>query len=187
MLKIIITRFYEDTSWVKDLKHPYIIYNKNPKDKNLYEHNLPNKGLCEHTLFHYIVENYDNLPDYLANVQGNPFDHCTNIVGLINNFNFCGSHLPLGKCYYRDNEILIADVLQLAKDAKIECPLPIKYVSGNQFIVSRESILKRSKEDYINVLNIYPETPKIYWDFTMEYILPTILNFADELKPINVT
>lgn len=184
-LKIIITRFYEDVSWVSTLKHDYIVFNKNPKDYDKYENNLPDKGLCEHTFFKYIVENYDNLPDYLANVQGNPFDHFPETVELINAFDFTGNFLPLGKVYYRDGKTFIAQALSVAKQANIQCNLPIKYVSGNQFIVSKESILKRSKQSYIDVLNIYPDKPKTHWDFGMEYVLPTILNFADELTPCN--
>jgi hypothetical protein len=74
---LVISRYNEDVSWVKSLTDDYIIYNKGevlPPEYNQIQ--LPNFGANQYDIFHYIYENYDNLPNLIAFMQGNPFDHC---------------------------------------------------------------------------------------------------------------
>jgi hypothetical protein len=83
---VIIARYNEDISWVSNLNCDYIIYNKGD-NISIPCKNLPNKGREAHTYVNYIVENYYNLPDIVAFVQGNPFDHCVDVISRINLFN----------------------------------------------------------------------------------------------------
>ena len=41
-LVVVINHFEKSVDWVKDLKYPYIIYNKNLEHNHLFEINLPN-------------------------------------------------------------------------------------------------------------------------------------------------
>lgn len=72
----VISRFNEDVSWIKDLSDEYIIYNKGASLDGYREKQVANFGGNQHDICSYIYENYDNLPDLIAFVQGNPFDHC---------------------------------------------------------------------------------------------------------------
>ena len=80
---LVVSRYKEDVSWIKNLTSKYIIYNKGEKLPDSYNQIcLPNFGANQYDIFHFIYENYDNLPDLIAFVQGDPFDHC-----LIERFN----------------------------------------------------------------------------------------------------
>jgi len=75
--KIIVSRYTEDVSWLKDYPFDHVIYNKGPKiegDYNVLD--VENIGNNQRDIFEYIYNNYDNLPSTMAFVQGNPFDHC---------------------------------------------------------------------------------------------------------------
>ena len=81
---IVIAKYKEDISWVKDLKYPYIIYDKS-KD-------IPNIGRESETYLRFILENYDTLPDYTVFLQGNPFDHLK-----ISSVDFINEQIELNK------------------------------------------------------------------------------------------
>ena len=64
---VVIAKYKENVSWVENLKYNYIIYDKS-KD-------VPNIGRESETYLKYIINHYNNLPDYVVFLQGNPFDH----------------------------------------------------------------------------------------------------------------
>jgi hypothetical protein len=67
---IIVSRFNEDLSWIKEYpfnQFEYIVYNKGKNDrfekKNVVKViPLPNIGRCDHTYLYHIVNQYDALP-----------------------------------------------------------------------------------------------------------------------------
>src|SRR5574343_45482 len=73
----VVSRYNEDISWINDYTSNYIIYNKgNDLDPKYNSIKLPNFGGNQHDMFYFVVANYDNLPEIMVFVQGNPFDHC---------------------------------------------------------------------------------------------------------------
>jgi hypothetical protein len=80
---IVISRYTEDVSWINQLTDDYIIYNKGEELSSEYKQIMtPNFGANQYDIFRFIYDNYDNLPDLIAFVQGDPFDHC-----LLDRFN----------------------------------------------------------------------------------------------------
>ena len=76
---IIISRYNEDVSWIKEYEHiyDYIIYNKGEELKDGYKTiNVKNIGGNQRDIFQYIHDNYDHLPEIMIFVQAYPFDHC---------------------------------------------------------------------------------------------------------------
>ena len=77
-LQLVISRYNEDLEWLKEYpfnKYPSICYNKgNNNDfyrpKNMKVVNLKNVGRCDHTYIYHIVNNYDNLYDYIMFLPG---------------------------------------------------------------------------------------------------------------------
>jgi hypothetical protein len=187
-LEVVVCHFKEDLQWLQYLKHPYVIYNKNPNKTHLYENNLPNYGFDTITYLTYIIKNYYNLPNYVCFAQDHPFDHCANFVDLVNNFNMQDDFCCLGFCYERHPTssfpapCALNSALKLAENLNIICQQPLKYISSAQCIVSKNLILKRSLEDYIRYSQVFPQTaPITYINYSMEYLWPTILGFADNL------
>lgn len=146
----VIAKYNENISWTNTLEIPIIIYDK------LDNPDLPNVGRDLHTYAHHIVENYDNLADLTFFLQGNPFDHCANIINIINqlkNVEFQAltdiyrlthkSGLP----YYAS--LPLEDTyLQLTNNS---LPELIIFISGAQFAASREKIHEHSKDFYVKI------------------------------------
>lgn len=88
---IVVSRYSEDVTWLDSLTSDYIIYNKGEELPSSYNQILaPNFGGNQYDVFRYIHDNYDQLPDVIAFVQGNPFDHCLpeRFNSLIHNTSF---------------------------------------------------------------------------------------------------
>lgn len=181
-VNVVIARFKEDISWVKNLTHECIVFNKNEDDNSTFQHNLPNKGREGHTFTNYIVNHYDDLPDYVIFLQGNPFDHCESVLEKINEFNFKDDFYPLGRTYVRDVEEIINSTRDYGKNFGIELGEIINFISGAQCIVSKELILKRDKLSYEKIRDSFPNVPTHLYSYYVEYLWPTILNFNDKLK-----
>ena len=74
---VIISRYEEDISWIKDYKFDYIIYNKGSKLNEEYNVlDIDNIGNNQRDIFKFIYDNYDNLPDVMTFIQADPFEHC---------------------------------------------------------------------------------------------------------------
>jgi hypothetical protein len=74
---LVISRFSEDVSWIDNYTSNYLIYNKGEELPEHYKQKIvPNFGGNQYDIFRFIYDNYENLPDLIAFVQGNPFDHC---------------------------------------------------------------------------------------------------------------
>jgi hypothetical protein len=163
-LEVIIARYTEDVSWTSLLKYPFKIFNKNLADSHLFELNLPNVGREGHTHFSYIVNNYKNLPNFIAFLQGNPFDHCKNVITNINEFKFNNSFLPLGNIFEErlvEYPHILQEVTEYSKKIGFEIKQPLFYVPGAQYIISRDLILTKPLDFYKKILSsvsegIYP-------------------------------
>jgi hypothetical protein len=87
--KVVISRYNEPLDWVSSIECDYIIYNKGERIENAdipegKVINVPNEGREAETFLRYIISNYNNLPDSLVFVQGNPFDHFPETLKIIN-------------------------------------------------------------------------------------------------------
>jgi hypothetical protein len=181
-LTVVICHFKEDLSWVKDIKHKVVIYNKNPEHNNLYEINLPNVGFDTIVYLKYIIDNYDNLPDYVCFSQDDPFYHCPRFIEKVNEFDFIRKFHPLGISYIRSVDNIVKDTISYADSVGIKYELPIKFINSAQCIVSRELILMRNKESYQRIKDSIPNQIISQTNYLIEYLWPTILNFNNELE-----
>jgi hypothetical protein len=181
-LTVVICHFKENLDWVENIKHDVVIYNKNPNETHLYDINLPNIGFDTIVYLKYIIDNYENLPDYICFSQDNPFDHCPSFLEKVNNFDFSKEFHPLGMSYFRDGEMILNQTIRYAESVGLSFKFPIKFVSSAQCIVSKKLILKRDKDSYIKIKNSIPEQVITNVNYLIEYLWPTILNFNDELE-----
>lgn len=154
MLDVVVARYKEDISWTSQINHNIIIYNK-------YYHNeenpLNNVGREANTYLYHIINNYNNLSDYTAFLQGSPIDHCKDIIDLLNSFNSTEHPIYFGKNVSEPMNSL----------SYPQCPngLPIYYFisllfnnahkinkcefnAGSQFIIPKANILNREIQFY---------------------------------------
>lgn len=76
-LIIVIARYNEDISNFAEFNNNLMIYNKGTDDispliNTQFIKNVPNLGREAGTYCNYILDNYDNLPEYMIFTQGNP-------------------------------------------------------------------------------------------------------------------
>ena len=73
--KIIVARYNENIDWLNSEMVNCIIYNKGNKLNIENEIPLENLGRESETYLHYIITNYDNLPEVVVFTQANISDH----------------------------------------------------------------------------------------------------------------
>ncbi len=180
-LKVIIGHYQEDLSWVEKLKHPYIIYNKNRKHDGKYDYDIKNVKWDAGVYFTYLVDHYDNLPDFVCFSQDRTDDHYPCFLDKVNNFDGSVDFLPLGITYERDQTHILSETTDYAERVGIKYELPIIFVAGAMAIISKKLILKNTKEFYQSILDSLPEV-RIHKDnWSIEYLLPTIFH-SNNLK-----
>lgn len=181
-LVVVICHYNRSLDWVSSLRYPYVIYNKNPKNNDKFEYNLPNVGFDTIVYLKHIIDNYNNLSDYICFSQDYPFDHCPSFIDKVNNFDFQSEFYPLGCTYIRDGRELELTIDYATKN-EIFYNQPIKFISSAQCIVSKNLILKNDLEYYLKIMNTLSKNEVItHTNYCVEYLWPTILNFNEELK-----
>lgn len=73
-IRLIIARYNEDVSWVKDVDCDYVVYDKGDR-LSANSIVLENIGREAHTYLTHIVREYDTLAPINVFLQGDPFDH----------------------------------------------------------------------------------------------------------------
>ena len=164
---IVVARYNECVEWTKQFPN-VIIYNKGTNLDNGYnEVFLNNVGREGHTYYKYICDNYENLSDYTIFLQGRPFDHSPNILSNLNtyinnkelsiDFEFLSEHIhystvDLERRRHRQciNINKNWEIVFGVNSENQECI----FGAGGQFIVSKNKILKNTKEFYENIVKM---------------------------------
>ena len=171
---IVVARYNEDVEWTKQFPN-VIIFNKGKELGNNYnEVFLNNVGREGHTYYKYICDNYENLADYTVFLQGRPFDHSPNIVSnIVSNINkYINNELSIGFEFLSEN--IHNSTLSLECMRYVQCKNIHKnwervfgtsvvdheciFGAGAQFIVSKQNILKNTKEFYKNIVKMLEYT-----------------------------
>jgi hypothetical protein len=163
---IIVARYNENIDWTIQFPN-VLIYNKGLKLNIENEILLDNFGREGHTYYKYIYDNYENLEDYTIFLQGNPFDHAPNII---NNLYYYLTKLELDINFEFLSEKIITTTFNLESLIHGPCynihntfkkifnidksNFQFNFGAGAQFIVSKEAILKNSKDFYLNIIKI---------------------------------
>ena len=169
---IIIARYNENLDWVNNLKHPYIIINKGD-EISFPSIKIDNVARESYSYLYYIVNNYDNLDDYLVFLQGNPFDHSPNALGKIEGYFNNGQsnfytlsdrivEFTLNGCQYHPGLPLIKSYNLIFNDTMDNDKI-ITFGAGAQFIVPKENILKHPKDFYVKLFSLVEKDSILEW------------------------
>jgi hypothetical protein len=157
-IHIVISRYNEDLSWIEEYDFNFIIFNKGNNIEGVENIKLPNVGREAHTYLYYIINNYNNLPEYVCFLQGNPFDHSPNLIRNIIQFNdtVCEfEFLSENICNCDVNGYPSHPGLPISKFCdycNIKTGPILKFGAGAQFVVSRNKILKRDINFYKKII-----------------------------------
>lgn len=90
---MVVSRYEEDVGWLARVLENSIperveIYNKGRSElpdmgQRVSVRRVPNVGREGATFLDYIIENYRDLPDRIWFVQGDPFDHSPDFIGIV--------------------------------------------------------------------------------------------------------
>ena len=194
MVTTIISRYNEDLLWLDGIFTNVVIYNKGSEldeqaallkeGRKFYQ--LENIGREAHTYLHHIVNNYNNLSTWNIFLQGNPFDHCPEVIRVVHDFPQSAGELNKFSegCYSLANRILKEDQSFLsglgvyAEDLHYKTFNSSKqyfeYASGAQYIVHKQNILNRPIKFYIDLLTSHNRNRHMPW--SIERIWPEIFN-----------
>ena len=143
---IVVAKFNENIEWTKELGGNVIIYDKSvPPLKNI--------GREAETYLRYIIEHYNNLPEYVIFLQGNPYDtiwsHTSVKDGLKSPETACPFVAPWTEdpinrypetYYYRDYYFLLF--------GEHYTETTIRFATGSQWSVPRHCITHRPLDFY---------------------------------------
>lgn len=171
---LVVCHYMEDISWLRNTEIKSIVYDKK-KGENI--------GRESEVFVRYILENYDNLPETVVFLQGNPFDHCSDLWEKIKNYQngilFLGSLTTddiNGHPYLGINleEYLNKYVSPDIKDTEFT------FAAGAQYIVPRENILNKPKEFWEKLHRAHWEHDKFPW--IIERLWPLIWNYNPSIN-----
>lgn len=188
-MKIVVSRFNEGIEWTKQLQN-VIIYNKGDDDLDQTYNSikLQNVGREGHTYYTHIYNNYDNLDDYTAFLQGNPFDHSPNIIHdltfpIKTDFQDLSTRIiktTISKCPNHPGIPLLDVYQKLFNDGYTDTS--IEFGAGAQFIVSKKFILSRPKTFYLQIINLLNKSINPLEGFVIERFHRIIFDNEYKLK-----
>lgn len=185
MTKELVVSYYgENLEWLNKIKdYKITVYNKS-NNHILNSIKLDNVGREMHTYFYHIVNNYDNLSDWIFFTQGDPFDHVKNYDWIIDVFpNSLGySKLNIDDCYFFTNGIFkntlvslsdgrphhnpVLNINSLWEELFVDPPVnQYPFVAGCLFCVTKEQIRMRDITFYKKCMKITEEREQSPWEF----------------------
>jgi hypothetical protein len=110
---LVISKYTENISWLKQVNTPFVIYDKNISDTNntFVKNTIPisNIGKEEYVYLKFIVDNYNSLPRRVIFSQADPFVHSPDFLNLIKLEHKFADTQPLS---YQYNEFLPGKQIQ---------------------------------------------------------------------------
>ena len=190
MTKEVVVAYYkENIEWLENVKdYKITIYNKSHIDiPNTIK--LENVGREMNTYFHHIIENYDNLSDVIFFTQGNPLDHVSNYIEILNGYpqTLSNSVLSIGDAHFFSDIItFICDMygnpyhwgldMNVIWKTVFTSPAPekIEFTAGCIFCVTKEQIKIRDLSFYQKCLELSVIRERSPWEY--ERLMSFIFN-----------
>jgi hypothetical protein len=183
-LTIVTSHWKEDLTWLLKSKFPVVLIDKEGADPSPFvpQHVIPNVGKECTAYLKYIIENYDNLPDYVAFIHGHETSHHQAhdrpLLEVIEGANVEKyGFVPINNAHFPDSFYddfgkvrMFTFFDRLCMPLKGERPFeggPWIYEIGAQFVVSRERILANPKMLYEGWYHIFMNNLDFSDEFTL--------------------
>jgi hypothetical protein len=160
MNQLVVARFNEEIPWIHNVQGwEKLVVNKGEFAEIpilFAQEKIENVGREAGTFLRFIVENYDNLPDQMAFLQGNPFDHAPHAILELNNF---AENSPAFEWFNREAKVSCdwngnpqhtgLDLVSPCVELQIPLPKEFEFVPGGQFTVSRDRVHRYAVSAYV--------------------------------------
>lgn len=155
---IVVAKYKEDVSWFFHMDQKKLhVYDKSGEKTPFVP--LENKGREGATFLWHIVQYYDNLPDYLVLLQGDPFPHMhpgINPRNLQEKIRRLVEKRPTQIvplfCDYNEENLYTFSGLMMDQYYRLMfegTPSPtLRFAAGNQYLIPKKDIQKRPKTFY---------------------------------------
>lgn len=149
----VISRYKEDLSWTNDLPIPKVIYNKGEdKDEDLpyFLLDIPNEGRETETFLRFIIEHYNELPQRVVLLQGDPFYHYKGLIAFLkkpnkNNVCFLSDFNPVCDAIGRPHHFEELPLKQILRELNMpDTNDMFHFAAGAQYLVPKKYILSKS-------------------------------------------
>jgi len=162
-LVIVTSHYKEDLTWLKKVRWPVIVIDKEGADPTCFpvETVIPNQGREASSYLRYIIDHYESLPRWIACIHGHetawhqkrPYsmiDMLNHVMLRDGMFESLNGHFSLVPSSSGKHDIIqVNKHWNLIRDIVGDIPENDGVTdAGAQFIVSRDRILKHSKETY---------------------------------------
>lgn len=179
-IDIVVARYNEDVSWIDTFRShtgvSIFLYNKSADTSPCYK-KLKNIGREAHTFLYHIFWHYEHLADRIMLLQGNPFDHESDIeryheliVCEMGNKEEC---VPISRTHdvYCDRNGRPHHLMDLRLDEifktlfGVSKPIPKRYQfsPGAQYVVTRDTIHRHPKQFWYKLLVLSESDPQFPW------------------------
>lgn len=215
---IVSSHYNEDLQWLEDINfNVCIVHHEGGKEYNTEKfyktYTIKNKGLEASAYLHYIIDNYDNLPDHVAFIHGH--ENCyhqlykKSLLYLINNAKINEyAYIPLNNTWraytlHKEDMTILPNGSPFNKDHRTNNRPLMKHLNPDkniliydacaQFIVSKKLILDNSKEFYVKLYEelmedtLHADMFEELWHliFTKSCILTPNMFFNNFSQPIH--
>lgn len=171
---IVVCVYKEPTEWLYNLSEKKVVYNKgdNYIDGSIVSENIGREG---ESFLRYIIDYYDVIDERVFFLQGNPFDHCPDVIDRINDNSFLGGLGSVTSCDGNGSPHHPGlDIDGICSLIGITPRLSYDFYIGGQFAVNKSQIKRRSLDWWKKCYEVYMENPNSPWIF--ERIWPLIFN-----------
>lgn len=194
-LKIVISRYKEDTTWTNGIDN-VLIYDKSgasyvsPAVSPTIS--LPNVGREGHTYAYHILTQYDTLDDYTVFLQGYPFDHSPQLETQLREIRHRIEQGTQPDFQYVSQRVLFSNLERCPYDITLNmAPTyekvfgiqkkghPFTFGAGAQFVVSRAAIQSRSRSFYQNLCSVLDYDVNPVEGFSVERFWQMIFTHAE--------
>lgn len=165
--KIIVAKYNEDIDWLL-VDNNVIVYNKGKKllSEGFNGKLVKNVGREAETYLHYIIDNYDDLPDVLIFTQGNITDHLVDKYKGLNSLEYLielkneALHYKKSNNYFIYDDLLENDIVKRKSfspkwnNDNNKWYLDAHY-KNNKYVYFDDWFKKNIQNDYPNPMNIY--------------------------------
>jgi hypothetical protein len=190
-LSIVSSHYGEDLSWLGNSEWPVIVYSKNPQSQHFK--GQKNVGRESTAYLKYIIDNYHNLPDYIAFIHGHEkawHQEKDNLLDLIRTAKIDQYDFISLNFHYIDRERNEHEhgKLHIIKDRweknfkpflNRECPTTIGYDCCAQFIVSKRRVLNNSLKAYEHWYNLIMDEDDNITEFVFELLWHVIFGESE--------
>jgi hypothetical protein len=183
-IEVVIARFDENVSYISEINQQIFLYDKSGSVKNAKY--IPCIGREDFTYLYHILNSEDNDNTHICFLQGNPFDHCPDILSILNSpidsdliwlNDYFGNKLIRTGLHGDAHHLHVGQITEMLFEST---PEEWDFNPGAQFIISKQIIRSRNRKFWECCLDISTSVEEAAWKF--ERTWPLIFNLNIKSK-----